>query len=254
MTADQVLAVKESGKRHPSGRTLGGVETIEGHDVFADLHTTLGYAGPSIPGLKARAWHQGNNSNVKGVAESKLKNADYETVWTSSLGGDGKWLYVLNQLPAGGSDWNISHSDSQGWNWGGWGQRWPLNFCWRWDGVIKFPRTGRYEFNLYDDRYGHNFAEMGIGVMGQGVNDPTSFTFMGPPNQGWAYNKQINDNSDSYPVQFLYWSGSDWHGNWRYNWRVQDGSGNYDSLLGGAGGQVMDTTHLSFYPWPHRRF
>ncbi|MBI3192620.1 MAG: hypothetical protein HYZ36_08140, partial [Pedosphaera parvula] len=163
--------------------------------------------------------------------------------------GDGKWLYVLNQLPAGGSDWNISHSDSQGWNWGSsWGQRWPLNFCWRWDGVVNFPRTGRYEFNLADDRYGHNFSELGVGVMGQGAKDPTNFQYFGPPNQGWAYFKQISDISESYPMQFLYWSGSDWHGGWSYNWRVQDGAGNYDSILGGTGGQVINTTYLSHYP------
>ncbi|MBI3192621.1 MAG: type II secretion system protein, partial [Pedosphaera parvula] len=241
MTADQILAVKEAGKRHPSGRTLGGVETIEGHYVFADLHATLGYAGPSIPGLKARAWHQGGPGNIKGVAESKLKTPDYETVWTTQMGGDGKWLYVLNQLPAGGSDWNISHSDSQGWNWGGWGQRWPLTFCWRWDGVCKFPKTGVYEFGIHQDRYGHESGELGIGVMGQGANDPTSFTVLGPPGNGQAfvYNKNIGDVSDSYPMQFLFWSGSDWHGNWNFHWRLQDGAGGYDSLLGGTGGQVM---------------
>ncbi|MBI2192186.1 MAG: hypothetical protein HYU36_09390 [Planctomycetes bacterium] len=248
-SADRVVALKEAGKRHPSGITRGGVAVDECHYVFADLHVELGYSGPVLPGLRARAWHQGSYSSIKGVAESKLKSPDYETVWTGNLGGDGKWLYVLNQNPAGGQDWNITHSDAQGWSWGGWGQRWPINFCWRWDGVVNFPGKGRYEFNLYQDRYGHESAEIGIGLMGRGEGaDSTYLEWFGPPNQGWAYNKMITNVSDPYPVQLLFWSGSDWHGSWSFKWRVQDGYGNYDSLLGGNAGQVINMNYCGHYP------
>lgn len=252
--ANRTLMVKETGeKRHPAGGEL-----LERTYVYADLSATIGYNGPMLPGLIMRAYNQANSSGLQGTAESTLPDAPFQTEHSGDFSYNNNWARML----AGNDITNWDNPGITNWNWQGNWLRYLGTVCLRFDGLIRFPAPGIWEFYARS-HYGHTQRGIGIGSPGD-TSDPTSFTWSNRTGDGWHSDWgsgntpfrqcriSVPDTGQYYPFQYIMAGRNSWSGcagwfdaYWRYS---SDGGTTWDPTYGGATGQVVPGSALFIVP------
>lgn len=255
----KAVAIAELGKRHPGSST-----GEEGHYVYADLHGEIGIKEKTtsgiyfVNGLRYRVWHVNSFSGIQGVRESALPKdpagnppLSYDGVWNTGLkGGQALWASFLDGYSYD-VDWNLTYWSAQPDFIGGTENgmvRFPNIYTMRWDGLIKFPAPGTYQFYPEFIAVAEGGAAMAFGIGNKGdVLDPLLAAFFTTPNNPSSpYTKIIvpGDESDFYPIQLLY-RGAVWSGTWRISWTRLDASGNAGSQLNGV---TVNADSLFFMP------
>jgi hypothetical protein len=159
--ANRILMVREVGRRHPVGQS-----GTEGHFVYADLHSSLGYTGPVLPGGWLRIWYGSKVHNLN-LAANKVTwgQAPYEDEFYT-----GNWYFGIYDVrnwcwgklgTASQNDWWGTDSNHTTWTWHEGRQRYPQNWAMRLDGLFKPPASGTWQFQVQGTA--HGWCYFGIG-------------------------------------------------------------------------------------------
>jgi len=257
----EIVVIGERGKRHldESG------EEYTAHYVYADMHAQLGPRFRTstglgvVQGLRMRVWYVSDFAGLASVPESRLPVLisgsppfRYETIWSSSLkAGSPLWLACLDGYSYN-DDWDLARSFLAGSFYGGSGSslvKFPNIYAARWDGLIRFPAPGIYDFYLefLAVKEGGAEVQFGIGDKGDCV-DPTDFdmhTDANDPNQLYSVTLgSTSDAEDYYPLKMLY-RGNQWNGPWKITWTRRGLDGNPDPQIRN---RVVDAKHLFHIP------
>lgn len=257
----EIIVIGERGKRHidESGKLY------DAHYVYADMHAKLGSRHQTssglgvVQGLRMRVWYVNDFEDVDAVPESRLPVLlsgtppfRYETIWSSSLKeGTPLWLACLDGYSYN-DDWDLQRSVLARSFYGGSGStlvKFPNIFTVRWDGLIRFPAPGIYDFYLefLAVKEGAAWVSFGIGHKGDYV-DPTNFdmhTEANDPNRLYSVTIATNTAAeDYYPLKMLY-RGGQWNGPWKITWTRRDTVGNPDPQIRN---RVVDARHLFHIP------
>jgi prepilin-type N-terminal cleavage/methylation domain-containing protein len=236
----KTIAVGELGRRHIDSSGLKD----EAYYCYGDLHLELGSSIKSedglsiLNGMKMRTWYVNNFTNVGiSIAESRLPNLPsdlstpmrYQTIWSSDLVSAGPlWLAVLDGYSYN-NDWQLQTRVDAGSFWGGVGNtmvKFPNTYTVRWDGLIKFPKPGNWEFYLEFAAVaqGGGSVQFAIGNKDDVLDATamgTAHTTANDPND--LYIKSSVDTDGYYPIKLLY-KGDQWNGNFKITWTRKDGT------------------------------
>jgi hypothetical protein len=252
--ANRTLMVREIGKRHPVGQSGS-----DGHYIYADLHASLGYTGPALPGSWIRIWNQNSQgyitqaANAVALANVKYQDEFYTGAWDFDGNAVRNRVWGLLGTPSGGNDWWVP--TTHGWyGWYDWGRpRMPHNWLFRVDSLFKPPASGNWQFQVYYNSC--NFS------MGSGVSNPIAGFDTAVSRSVYRIDWNPNYWNDSrctlsyngmdmnlyYPVS-LYSSWCCWSGGYYVRARRLDASGNPDAMFGGASGIPLDPTNICRAP------
>jgi type II secretory pathway pseudopilin PulG len=143
--SDQTLILSEVGRRHPVG-TSG----TEGHFVYADLHSTLGYTGPAIQGAWVRMWEPWTtNYLTQAATKTGAPTPRYEELYyAGNWDMEGPWILscAWGKLGTASNNW---WWQSGGTWWSGTRPRHPEQITIRMDGLFQPPATGRWQFEAF---------------------------------------------------------------------------------------------------------
>jgi hypothetical protein len=241
--ANRTLMVSEAGKRHPLG-----FSGTEGHYVYGDLHSSLGYTGPAMPGAWLRIWYSGVNTsyfakpanNVGLTSAPKYEDSFYGGNWDFGITFYRNLIWGLLGTGGGGNDWWLD--PTHGWyNWTAHEgrPRYPQNWLARVDALFKPPASGTWQFQVAGNCYQQVYFGVGSAVANpaQGFDQAPTVTMY--RRDWWLQGGYWNDNSCSkqitgmdsgryYPIVFFN-NGCCWSGGDYVRARRMDAAGNVDA-------------------------